>query len=94
MPKGGGAQNLRRGNRVRVTPRANYRHFLEGLEGTVIAVLHHGAIVALDNDPARHQQVIAPATGRGKDQTQGRTGPEVPQARRQFQFNELELIEP
>ena len=85
MPKAsGGAQNLRRGDRVRVE-NGCYRHFLRGLEGTVTCVLHHGAIVALDNDPALRQRVVAPG---------GLTGPKVPQAQRQFQFHELVKLDP
>ncbi len=96
MPrKSGGAQNLRRGDRVRILLNGSYRHFLNGLTGRVTQVLHHGVIVALDNDPVRQQRVIAPAVGRHKDQTQGISGPKVPTlAQRQFQFHEVEKLNP
>ncbi len=86
MPKqSGGAQNLRRGTRVRVKDTGSYRHYLRGLVGTVTQVLHHGCIVALDNDPVKQQKVI----GVG-----GVTGPAVPNlAQRQFLFNEVEKID-
>lgn len=84
MPrKSGGAQNLRRGDRVRIDVGC-YRHYLRGLVGTVTCVLHHGAIVALDNDPQLQQRVI----GAG-----GATGPKVPQSQRPFQFHELVKID-
>ena len=83
MPRSsGGAQQLRRGDRVRIN-NGCYRHFLRGLEGEVTCVLHHGVIVALDNDPVRQQKVIG---------TAGAVGPKVPRAQRQFQFNEVEKI--
>ena len=93
MPKGfGGAEQLRRGDRVRVVD-VCYRHYLRGLEGTVMCVLHHGAIVALDNDPMKQQKVLGTNTARGVDQTQGRAAPKIPNlAQRQFQFNELVKI--
>jgi hypothetical protein len=87
MPKwSGGAQQLRRGDRVRVSSKHCYRHYLRGLEGEVTQVLHHGVIVALDNDPVRQQRVIG---------TAGAVGPKVPdKAQRQFMFNELEKVDP
>jgi hypothetical protein len=86
MPRSsGGAQNLRRGDRVRIKLNGCYRHYLDGLEGKVTCVLHHSVVVALDNDPVKQQKVIAPA---------GRAGPAVPnQAQRTFQFHEVERIE-
>lgn len=78
----GGAQNLRRGDRVRVLESSDVdTYYLRGLEGRVIGVLHHGVIVALDSDPARLQQVIAPG---------GRTGPAVPNTpQRVFLFHQV-----
>lgn len=84
MPrKSGGAQQLRRGDRVRID-NGCYRHYLRGLEGVVECVLHHGAVVKLDNDPALTQRVM----GAG-----GVTGPKTPQAQRVFQFHELTKLE-
>ena len=80
MPKkSGGAQLLRRGDRVRVD-NGCYQHYLRGLEGVVECVLHHGAVVKLDNDPALQQRVI----GAG-----GVSGPKSPNPQRVFQFHEL-----
>jgi hypothetical protein len=95
MPKSsGGAQNIRRGDRVRLNLSGSYLHFLQGLEGEVTQVLHHGVIVALDNDPAVQQRIITTNTGRGQDQTQSGSGPQqVTRAQRQFQFNEVVRIE-
>lgn len=63
-----------------------YRHYLDGLEGRVTCVLHHGVTIALDNDPAKQQKVIAPV---------GKAGPAVPGlAQRIFQFHEVERIDP
>lgn len=95
MPKqSGGAQNLRRGTRVRIKNTGSYRHYLKGLIGTVTQVLHHGCIVALDNDPSIHQRVLGTNTARHTDQTQGLTGPKNPnRAQRQFLFNEVEKID-
>jgi hypothetical protein len=71
---------------VRVVLNGSYRHYLDGLIGTVTAVLHHGAIVSLDSDPAMLQKVIAPA---------GRVGPKVPPPQqRVYQFHEVEKIDP
>lgn len=59
-------------------------HYLRGLEGKVTAVLHHGVIVALDNDPFTVQKVIG---------TAGAVGPRVPnQPQRTFQFSEVVKI--
>ena len=96
MPKSsGGAQNLRRGDRIRLTLNTSYLLWLNGLEGVITQVLHHGVIVALDNDPAMQQRIISTNTGRGQDQTQARAGPQqVNRAQRQFQFNEVEKVNP
>lgn len=85
MPKvSGGAQNIRKGDRVIIRLNTCYRHFLNGLVGTVTCVLNHGVIVALDNDPVRQQRVIAPV---------GQAGPSVPNlAQRVYQFNEVEKL--
>jgi len=86
MPrKSGGAQQLRRGDRVRVT-KTCFRHYLKGLEGAVTCVYWHGVAVALDNDPQHHQKVIAVG---------GRAGPKNPTVpQRMFQFNEVEKVNP
>lgn len=95
MPrKSGGAQQLRRGDRVRIDD-AHYVHFLRGLEGEITQVLHHGVIVALDNDPMSHQRVMGTNTAPGVDQTQTRTAPKNPRrAQRQFMFNEVTKTNP
>jgi len=94
MPKqSGGAQNLRRRDRVRISS-SHYIHFLRGLVGEITQVLHHGVIVALDNDPSSHQMVLGTNTARHTDQTQGLTGPKNPnRAQRQFMFNDVEKID-
>lgn len=86
MPKqSGGAQNLRRGDRIRISSNSSYRHFLRGLEGRVTQVLAHAVIVALDADPATLQRVIG---------TAGAVGPKIPNlAQRMFQYHEVERIE-
>lgn len=85
MPKqSGGAQQFRRGDRIRIIEKGAYRYYLRGLLGEVTQVLHHGLIVALDNDPAIHQKVM----GAG-----GVTGPAIPnRAQRQFMFHEVEKV--
>jgi len=82
----GGAQNLRRGDKVRIKLDSSYRYYLNGLTGVVTSVLHHGVIVAIDGgDPAQLQRVV----GQG-----GQTGPTVPApVQREFQFHEVERIE-
>ena len=88
----GGAQQLRRRDRVRIS-NDHYVHFLRGLVGEVTQILHHGVIVALDNDPMSHQRVLGTNTAPGVDQTQGMTGPKNPtRAQRQFMFNEVVKI--
>jgi len=93
MPRSsGGAQQLRRGDRIRIVNDC-YRHYLRGLEGSVTCVLHHAVIVALDNDPVQQQRVLGTNTARGVDQTQGMSAPKLPNvAQRQFMFNEVEKI--
>ena len=81
--KSGGAQQLRKGDRVRID-NGCYRHYLKGLEGVVTIVYFHGVIVALDNDPSSHQRIVS----------QGTAGKPVVKAQRLFQYNEVEKIEP
>ena len=79
---------------MQVTLGTSYLHYLNGLVGVVTQVLHHGAIVALDNDPMSQQRVLGTNTARHSDQTQGRAAPKIPnRAQRQFQFHELVKIE-
>lgn len=79
MPKSGGAQQLRKGDRVRID-NGCYRHYLKGLEGTVTCVYAHGVTVALDNDPSSHQMIV----------DRGTAGPKPPfKPQRLFQFNEV-----
>jgi hypothetical protein len=94
MPKqSGGAQQFRRGDRIRVIEKGAYRFYLRGLVGEVTQVLHHGLIVALDNDPMKQQRVLGTNSARHVDQTQGVTGPKIPnRAQRQFMFHEVEKI--
>lgn len=76
--------NFRRGQRVRVRINGSYRHFLDGLEGEIVAVYYHGAAVALESPPAVLQKVIAPV---------GQAGPAVPNTPVYvFQFSELEQV--
>lgn len=86
MPKqSGGAQNLRKGDRVQIKLNGCYRHFLNGLIGRVTMVLHHGVIVELDADPMLVQRVIG---------TAGAVGPKIPNgARRTFQFHEVVKVD-
>jgi len=85
-------QIFRMGDRVKIKLNSSYRHYLDGLTGTVTTVLAHGVIVSLDGDPALRQQVVAPTVGRHTDQTQGLTGPKTPRAQRLFQFHEVEKL--
>ena len=96
MPKqSGGAQQLRRGDRIRIKLNSSYRHFLNGLEGRVTCVLHHGVIVALDNDPVEVQRILGTNTAPNTDQTQGQAGPKNPTLpQRTFQFHEVEKVNP
>ena len=90
----GGAQQLRRGSRVRIS-KVCYRHFLRGLEGVVTQVMNHGVIIALDNDPVHHQKVLGTNTARGVDQTQGLAAPKIPtRPQRVFQYHEVEKLPP
>lgn len=76
--------SLRRGTRVRVKLNSSFRHYLDGLKGTVTAVMHHAVIVALDSDPAARQRLIA---------TAGKVGPDpVTMPQRIFPFHELEEL--
>ena len=77
---------MKRGQRVRIKLNGSYRHYLDGLEGRITDLLHHAAVVELDNDPSRLQKVIAPAGQVGP------AGPNVILPKRIFQFNELEPI--
>lgn len=84
MSSAGGAQQLRRGDKVRVKLNSSYRHYLDGLIGTVTCVLHHGVIVDLSGTPQELQRVI----GAG-----GAVGPANPPPQQAvFQFNEVERI--
>ncbi len=71
---------LRRGMQVRVKLNGSYRHYLDGLEGEVTAVYHHGAAVALRSPPVVLQKVIGPG---------GSVGPVVVNPVYVFQFDEL-----
>ena len=75
---------MRRGSRVRVQLNGSYRHYLDGLEGTVTAVYYHGAAVQLESPPVVLQKVM----GAG-----GMTGPVHPGPPVYvFQFNELVVL--
>lgn len=74
---------FKRGDRVKINLKSSYRHYLDGLEGTVTAVYFHGLAVALESDPAGIQKIM----GAG-----GQTGPVVNNPQRVFQFNEIEKI--
>lgn len=77
--------NFRRGQRVRVSINGSYRHYLNGLEGEIVAVYHHGVAVALKSPPVVLQKVI----GAG-----GSTGPVHPTTPVYvFQFSELEQVQ-
>ena len=76
--------NFSRGDRVLIKLNSSYRYYLDGLYGTITGVLHHGAIVSLDSDPAEVQKAI----GAG-----GVAGPKIPPPRQRiFQFNEIEKV--
>ena len=79
---------MKRGQRVRIKINGSYRHYLGGLEGRITDLLHHAAVVELDNDPSRLQKLIAPAGHVGPLPV----GPTVILPKRIFQFNELEPI--
>jgi len=76
---------FQRGDRVRVRLNTSYRHYLNGLEGTVYAVSNHAVVVELESDPADIQRNINP----NNTPTPRRMG--IP--RRQFIPAELELID-
>ena len=82
----GGAQHLRKGEKVRVKLDSSYRYYLNGLVGTVMTVMDHGVIVALGSDPAELQKVLG---------TGGGVGPKILRpVLREFQFHEVERIDP
>lgn len=86
MTSAGGAQQLRRGNRVRVVLNSSYRYYLNGLLGTVTCVLAHGVIVTLDGTPEALQNVM----GAG-----GVVGPKHrPPQQFVLQFHEVVRIDP
>jgi hypothetical protein len=76
--------NIRRGQRVRTKLNGSYRHYLNGLEGEVVAVYHHGVAVALESPPLVLQNVIGPG---------GSVGPAMPNTPIYvFQFSEVETL--
>ena len=75
--------NFKRGDRVKVILNGSYRHYLDGLVGTVTGVLRHSVIVALDFDPITIQRLIVP----GGDAPDPSTMPQ-----RLFPFHELEKL--
>lgn len=79
---------MKRGQRVRIVINGSYRHYLGGLEGRITDLLHHAAVVELDNDPHRLQRLIAPAGHVGPLPV----GPEIILPKRIFPFHELEEI--
>jgi hypothetical protein len=77
---------FRRGDRVQIKLNSSYRHYLDGLLGTVTAVLHHGVIVQLDNAPQAQQRVIGPG---------GAAGPANPPPQQTvLQFHEVVKLNP
>ena len=75
--------SIRRGDRVRVKLNGSYRYFLNGLEGEVKAVYHHGVAVALESPPIILQKVIG----------NGTVGPVMPNTPVYvLQFSEVERI--
>ena len=83
---------IRKGNRVKVSLNGSYRHYLDGLEGTVTAVLHHGVVVALENPPSGLQKVIEPPTPNPTGKSS--VGPKVTVPQQYvFQYNEVELVD-
>ena len=79
-----------RGQRVRIKINGIYRHYLGGLEGRITDLLHHAAVVELDNDPSRLQKLVAQDGHVGPVPV----GPKIILPKRIFQFNELEIIPP
>ena len=61
----------------------NYRHYLNGLEGEITAVYHHGLAVALESPPVVLQNIIGPG---------GSVGPAVRRPIYVLQFNEVERV--
>ena len=85
------AVNFRVGERVRVKLNSCYRHYLDGLAGTVTCVLHHGVVVAIDNPPGALQKVIEPPAPSPVGRSS--VGPKVPTPQQHiFQFHELEKL--
>lgn len=77
--------NFQRGQRVRVTLNGSYRHYLNGLEGEIVAVYYHGVAVALKSPPVVLQKVI---------DVGGAVGPVFPGTPVYvFQFSEVELLQ-
>jgi len=77
-------RQLHRGDRVRVTLHDSYRYFLDGLEGRVTAVLCHGVVVAIENDPFSLERILAV-----NNRPPARP---PPKAQYIFQFNEIVKI--
>ena len=76
--------NFRRGDRVRIKLNTCYRHWLNGLEGRITAVLHHGAVVEIGSHHAGLQKVLGPG---------GAVGPKTPAPLQHvMQFHELEKL--
>lgn len=76
---------FRRGDRVRVSINGSYRYYLNGLEGSVTAVLFHGVVVALDNPPGALQKTLGSSVGGASS-----VGPTIPYPQQHvFQFNEV-----
>ena len=88
----GGAQNLRRGDRIQVKLDSSYHYYLNGLVGTVTAVYAHGVAVALEGDPIGNQRVLGSSYGTG-DQTFGPVG-KVRSPQRILQYHEVVRIDP
>ena len=82
--------NYKRGERVRIKIDSSYRYYLDGLEGTITGVLHHGIVVAIDNPPGALQRLLAPPkTGVGRSDV----GPKAPVPKQYvFQMHEIERI--
>jgi hypothetical protein len=81
---------MRRGDRVRIVINGSYRHYLGGLEGRIVHLLHHAAVVELDNDPHQLQKLIAQDGHVGPVPV----GPKIILPKRIFPFHELEILPP
>lgn len=76
---------------MRIKLNTCYRHYLDGLEGTVSCVLHHGVVVNLDNPPGTLQRVLGPPTPNPVGPSS--VGPKVPVPQQHvFQFHEVVKI--